>query len=84
MLRWLRRERDGRHSSRKPSHSQTSTRSKSSPASSAKLKSVMPMASGGSIIRCRAIEPRLINDSGPIAGSVRDAARSSRHGHLPL
>jgi hypothetical protein len=27
--------------------------------------------------RCRAIEPRLINDGTPIAGSVRDAARSA-------
>jgi hypothetical protein len=48
-----------------------SIRSKSSPVSSAKLKSVMLTTSGGSIIRCRAVEPHLIDGGGPIAGSVR-------------
>jgi hypothetical protein len=44
---------------------------------------VMLTTSGSLIIRCGAIEPRLINDDGPAAGSVRDATRSAQASAAP-
>jgi hypothetical protein len=78
MLRWLRRwrARDDQHLVKRTEPVPSLDPIEELARMVGRRKSAMLTTSGGFIIPCGAIEPRLINDRGPIGGSVRNAAHS--------